>query len=712
MCRISCFLLSFVIGCAFTLVQAQHLEPLLPTGSASGRADQLMPGASVVALNGPWEFRVGDSPIDPATHEPAWAQQDYDDSAWETLNLAPRPGSIDPFDADPRYVPGWTATGHPGYVGWAWYRLHVIVWLAPGERLALAGPAQVDDSYQVFADGKLLGSYDDFRTPGKPPTVHWTQPAMFSLPAANNTARTIPIELLLSFRVWMGTMGLLHSPDAGGLRYAPLLGEANAISAQIQLEWLELLCQSAYHPLEAGLFLLLGIVAASLLLFDRSDPVYPWLAGVLVLTTLQDILLTVTNLTKLVSSDAYFLLDMALLGPLLLGGWGIVWWIWFQLRRPSWMPKAIVVLTCVYMLSEVLGGEYFTRAIPHSLAVVCHAASIVIRLLFLAVLVLIAVRGIREHRREGWFVLPAVTLVALAQFSSELLVLHMPVLWAPFGISVFIGEVAHILLAGAIALLLLRRLLHSVRRQRIMALDLKQAQELQQVMLPEARTTLPGLVIESEYRPALEVGGDFFQIIPRTADGSLLIVAGDVTGKGLKAGMLVAMLVGAIRTAADFNLGPEALLRALNKRLRGRNEAYATCMALNIASDGEVTLANAGHMAPYLNGELVTMEGALPLGLVEGMQFPISRFRITEGDRLILISDGVVEATNAEGHLFGFDRVHELLREEVSAADIVRVAEAFGQQDDISVILVTRTAVLAPVLERTATLVRDPIAPA
>jgi serine phosphatase RsbU (regulator of sigma subunit) len=77
-----------------------------------------------------------------------------------------------------------------------------------------------------------------------------------------------------------------------------------------------------------------------------------------------------------------------------------------------------------------------------------------------------------------------------------------------------------------------------------MALDVKQTQELQQVILPEARLVLPGLLIESEYRPAREVGGAFFQIIPNGVDGSLLIVAGDVTGKGLKAGMLVALLVG------------------------------------------------------------------------------------------------------------------------------------------------------------------------
>ena len=147
-----------------------------------------------------------------------------------------------------------------------------------------------------------------------------------------------------------------------------------------------------------------------------------------------------------------------------------------------------------------------------------------------------------------------------------------------------------------------------------MAPDVKQAQEVQSVILPEARTDLPGLVVESEYRPAREVGGDFFQIIPHKSDGSLLIVAGDVTGKGLKAGMLVALLVGAIRSTAELNSEPLFLLQALNRRMLGRGDAQATCLAIKIDIEGEVTLANAGHIMPYLNGEPIAMEGALPLG--------------------------------------------------------------------------------------------------
>jgi serine phosphatase RsbU (regulator of sigma subunit) len=92
--------------------------------------------------------------------------------------------------------------------------------------------------------------------------------------------------------------------------------------------------------------------------------------------------------------------------------------------------------------------------------------------------------------------------------------MHIRVFWFPFGVRIGVGFIAYLLLMAVAALLLLRRLLKSVRAQRLMALDVKQAQEVQQVILPEARTTLPGLVIESEYRPAREVGGDFFQIIP------------------------------------------------------------------------------------------------------------------------------------------------------------------------------------------------------
>jgi len=162
--------------------------------------------------------------------------------------------------------------------------------------------------------------------------------------------------------------------------------------------------------------------------------------------------------------------------------------------------------------------------------------------------------------------------------------------------------------------------------------------------------------------------------------------------------MMVALLVGAIRTATDTSLDPEFVLGVLNKRLMRRGDAQATCLSLHIGLDGEATLANAGHMPPYLNGEPIDMKGALPLGLIDGAECSVMRFRLAVGDKLLLMSDGIVEAMDADGQLFGFERVHELVRSATSAAEVAAAAQRFGQEDDISVISVTRTAGFEPAI--------------
>jgi hypothetical protein len=102
-------------------------------------------GPSSVPLYGPWKFRVGDSPIDPATNAPLWAQPGFDDSKWETVDLTPQ-GLLDPLGGFSDYVKGWTARGYAGYAGYAWYRMRVQVTAQPNEKLALAGPSYVDDA--------------------------------------------------------------------------------------------------------------------------------------------------------------------------------------------------------------------------------------------------------------------------------------------------------------------------------------------------------------------------------------------------------------------------------------------------------------------------------------------------------------------------------------------------------------------------------------
>src|ERR1700691_3250436 len=249
------------------------------------------------------------------------------------------------------------------------------------------------------------------------------------------------------------------------------------------------------------------------------------------------------------------------------------------------MPRLTAALALLVGVSFILGEEVFFGLVPHTVALHCLTASVVLRLLIYALLVWVVVEGIRRQGVEGWLVLPVVLLRGIGSFSIELQVLHIQMNWSLFGAGIDLGQITTLLLAIIIALLLLRRLLQSVKRQREMALDVKQAQEVQRVILPEGRLALPGLAIESEYRPAREVGGDFFQIIPVQEDGSVLIVVGDVTGKGLQAGMLVALIVGAIRNQTEHSADPLFLLQALNRRLLGRSDAQATCLALRIASN-------------------------------------------------------------------------------------------------------------------------------
>jgi hypothetical protein len=418
------------------------------------------------------------------------------------------------------------------------------------------------------------------------------------------------------------------------------------------------------------------------------------MGALFLLSAIFDALYTIDNWTEL-QSIPISNLQQDVGAPLIYAAWIMVWRVWFRQQRPAWLPRLTAVLALLVGVSSILGDEVFFGLVPHAVALHCLTASVVLRLLIFALLVWVVVEGIRRQGIEDWLVLPVVLLRGIGAFPSELQLLHIRMNWVLFGAEINLGQIATLLLALIIALLLLRRLLQSVKRQREMALDVKQAQEVQQVILPDARLALPGLAIESEYRPAREVGGDFFQIIPHKTDSSVLIVAGDLTGKGLKAGMLVALLVGAVRSTAEMDSVPAVILAALNRRLLGRGDAQATCLALRIDEDGGATLANAGHMAPYLTGEPLPMEGALPLGMFAGAESSVMRFQLKVGDRLMVMSDGVAEATDANGRLFGFERVNDLMRTARTAAEVAGAgaAQSFGQEDDISVISVTRTVV-------------------
>jgi serine phosphatase RsbU (regulator of sigma subunit) len=220
--------------------------------------------------------------------------------------------------------------------------------------------------------------------------------------------------------------------------------------------------------------------------------------------------------------------------------------------------------------------------------------------------------------------------------------------------------------------------------------EMAAAREVQRMMVPEDLPLISGYTIESVYRPASEVGGDFFQVICLKS-GRTLIVIGDVSGKGLSAAMIVSMIVGMLCVVSSFTEEPAEILTELNRRLCGRTHGgFATCIAVRLEEDRRVTLANAGHPPPYLNGSEIPFAGSMPLGLVETAAYPQTDLEMRADDRAVLLTDGVVEARNEQHGFFGFRRVQSLLREGASAHAIADAAQQHGQNDDVTIISIVR----------------------
>jgi Stage II sporulation protein E (SpoIIE) len=187
-----------------------------------------------------------------------------------------------------------------------------------------------------------------------------------------------------------------------------------------------------------------------------------------------------------------------------------------------------------------------------------------------------------------------------------------------------------------------------------------------------------------------EVGGDFFQIYPLNS-GGILIVVGDVSGKGMPAAMTVSLLVGTFRTLAHYTQSPTEIITAMNQRMLGRtNGGFTTCLVLRVDANGKVTIANAGHIAPYLDGHELATDNGLPLGLSEDSTYSESTCDLASNQQLTLITDGVLEARSRTGELFGLDRTAAISIQ--SAETIAQTAQAFGEDDDITVLTLTRQA--------------------
>lgn len=636
-------------------------------------------GDAVVALTGSWKFSPGDNM--------AWARPDFDDSAWGTQNLTPPAGSYDPVTGSSGFVPGWTSQGYPDLTGYGWYRLHLrlrnISATAGTVPLALAMPINFDDAYQVFVNGRMIGQLGRF---GKHSVVFYNaQPLSFALPAGVESS-----DLTIAIRTWMDAATPLTSQDAGGLHGPPLIGESSAIDAMLRLDW-DAVNRTQIGNLLASASLLLALVLGfTLYTLDRRETAYLLLGAVCLAVFVQRTTVMMGYYSQVLPMVPETVLLDVVLTPLTLGLWALFWAYWFKLERIRTISRLAWTLTAFLMLATAMvRAPLYGRLIPAGAGDWLLPIVLVLKLLLGALLLWVTYRGIRQRTADGWLALAPVLLTVLWAYQEELSVIHVPVILRILGVTISEGMIAILLMLAIISILMIRRFIRGQRESVVLRHEIEQARQVQQVLIPEALPVIPGFAVESEYRPAQEVGGDFFQILP-VQNGGLIAVIGDVSGKGTPAAMTVSLLVGALRTLARSTQSPGEILAVLNERMIGRSQGgFTTCLVLRADADGTLTVANAGHLAPYLDGRELEMNSALPLGLAEE-SYPETTFHLDKDQKLTLVTDGILEARNKTGELFGFERLAEIAKG--TAAYIVERAQEFGQGDDITVLTITRLA--------------------
>jgi hypothetical protein len=633
----------------------------------------------LTTLDGPWQFHLGD--------DAAWAATGFDDSGWEQLD-AGKP---------------WGAQGHESVDGYAWYRRHVT--LAPGEtepeQLAILIPA-VEDAYEIYWNGQLVGANGAL-----PPHPVWyfdMRPHTWGLGTAQSG--------VLAIRVWKAPFDSYDNGKQGGFYAPPVLGSPRAIGnamGAVDYRWLR--GRQVMFALES----LYGLVAVLGFLFwlrDRSQWLAFWMACFAGAHPLATILIGLKLPISLVvamglNQPVYVLGDISM--------WYVLVWL-LGLHDSERVVRLTRILAIVEFTEGIVDGCLtYGISLPHPLPwqIADLALMPVVVLLELYPIYLIGYAVVHKRKLD-----PARWIVAVLTFLSQTVFV--------VGVALQQGSrFTHITLGGKIngplfvmlgnpvssrtltGTLLLVALVYAVyrysaenhRQQARLEEEIRNARAVQQVLIPEAIPATPGFKVESVYRPADEVGGDFFQILPLRG-GGVLSVIGDVSGKGIPAAMTVSLLVGTVRTLAHYTQSPAEILAAMNQRMLARSHdgGFTTCLILRADPDGKITAANAGHLAPYLKCQEMTLESGLPLGLSATAVYTESTTQLADGEQLTLLTDGVVEARSKSGELFGFDRTSAIAAD--TAESIAQAAQKFGQQDDITVLTLSRShddgAILSP----------------
>jgi serine phosphatase RsbU (regulator of sigma subunit)/anti-sigma regulatory factor (Ser/Thr protein kinase) len=236
--------------------------------------------------------------------------------------------------------------------------------------------------------------------------------------------------------------------------------------------------------------------------------------------------------------------------------------------------------------------------------------------------------------------------------------------------------------------------------------ELRVATLIQQQFLPKELPELGGWQVAAHYLPAREVSGDFYDFI-ELPDGRVGIVAGDVTDKGVPAALVMATTRSILRGEATHTASPGEVLRRVNDLLVPDIPAqmFVTCLygILDPAS-GRFIYANAGHNVPYVatdNGVAELRARGMPLGLMQGMSYEEKEAMLAPGETVLLHSDGLAEAHNASGDMFGFPRVMEVMEQSKGGSDVIDVllteldrwqGREAEQEDDITLVALQRSA--------------------
>jgi hypothetical protein len=630
------------------------------TGSGAGaQAPARIQG--VLPLDGPWRFQVGD--------DARWADPAFDDSNWPAVSLS-QPlvnQGIDP------------------YTGFGWYRIH----LEPQQLEQLAaltanGPA----SLLVSSDSVgQLAVYVNGEAAGHTRGMTDRQAEYQSLPLEIALAHANAGEpMVLAIRSWVGPTLTIHK----GLVSRVELGSPDAINERVALavdrQWDE---QAIAAMVVAFLFLCVALLGAALYLAQRHHPEYLWLA-----------LLCLSVAVGGVDDAAFGLgaMPLEIYGVLTLFTWRIfmVVTLEFVLRfTASPAHRTVRIAQGFFLLLPVVSLLHFEQTY--------EVLGVSAEIFFCGLVCVLLFRAWRRGLGEAGVMLLPFFLASTGDSVDTALDYLAGKHWIPeafashrfhagpieFGTSTIAYSV---FLASLVAVILYRFIRVSQDEQRSHA-EISAARSVQALLIPTQLPSNSNFMLESAYLPANGVGGDFFQVLP-LKDDSLLIVVGDVSGKGLQAAMNSSTLVGALRN--ELSHDPATVLNHLNRVLLGTvpvpgavpeldsAPCFATCLCARIYPDGTLTVANAGHLSPYRDGREMPLPPGLPLGVIAESEYEQTAFQLNRGDRLVFLSDGVVEAMNAAGELFGFERTQQMSNE--SARYIATAAKRFGQTDDITVV--------------------------